>query len=154
LTNLFKKLEGIPVERIPDLLHIYEEELKGYEANLKVKGKTIGEANKENASWMAYYDERRIEINSVIKFLEVEIARIRGKLYKSFTEGYPVDLGERAKERYIDNEPAFLKRKKVLLEVEELYSKYQGIVKAFEQRGYDLRNLTQLKVAAIDNVEI
>jgi hypothetical protein len=154
LTITINDIEKLPIERLPDLLVVYKEDIQNYKKHLETKGKPIGEANRENASWLAFYDERRIELRVIIKYIEMDIARVRGKLYKSFTEGYHVDLGERAKEKYIDQEEEYLKRKRALIQIEEMYEKYQSIVSAFMQRGYDLRNLTQLKVAAIDNVEI
>ncbi len=154
--NIFQKLEKLPLDKIYDLLEMYDAESAEYKENLRIKGKTHGEANRENASWLAYYDERRVELQSVKNYLEMEIAKIRGKLFKAYTEGHMsnVALGERAKDKYIDQEPEYLKRKRAFLEVEELLEKYKSIIRAFEQRGYDLRNLTQLKVAAVDNIEI
>ncbi len=147
-------MKDLPPERIPDLLKIYEAEYDDFEERLRLEGKTLGVANRENASWMSYYDERRIEIRSVTKWLEIDLARVKAKLYKNLTEGYDVDLGQRDKETYIAGEQEYIVRKIALLEVQELYEKYESAVEAFRQRGYQLRNLTELKIASLDMVEI
>lgn len=72
-------------------------------------------------------------------------------MYRRWTENSNVELSERGKERYIEKEPEYLDAAKRLLEVEELAQIYDGIVKSFEQRGYTLRNLTDLRVNSLDD---
>jgi len=153
LTTMLKKVKGIPPERIPELLKIYEEEYDGFDDKLTMEGKTIGVANRENASWLSYYDERRIEIGSVAKWLEMDLARVKAKLYKNITEGYDFNLTEAGKQTYIAGEQEYIVRRTALLEVQELYEKFESAVESFKQRGYQLRNLTELKIAQLDMVE-
>lgn len=151
---IIDKLQKLNTEQIIRYIHSQESELDEFEENLRLEGKTLDVANREQAAWYAFYDQRKSEMRAVMRHLETEIARIRSKLYKSFTEGYHVDLGETAKNRYIDSEPEYLSRKRAYNEAEELYERLSSAVRAFEQRGYSLRNITQARVAAIEHGEL
>ena len=149
-----RSAKQLQLKDIPSLLKIYEDEMDDYEEHLKIGGKPLGQANRENPGWYAYYDERRIQIRAVLKIVEKEVAKVRSKLFRSFTEGYSVDLGQQEKEKYINSEPKYLEAQGVLIEVEELYERYSSIVRSFENRGYALRNITELIVASLDNAEV
>ena len=137
---------------LPEILDRYELALNNFEDNLEVKGKTLEKANREQASWQSYYDQRKIELYTLVKYLEANVNRVRGKLYKIYTETYSRDLSDRSKDKYIDNEEKYLTAFQIYLEVKELYDKYDAVVDAFKSRGYALNNITKIRVAALEDV--
>jgi hypothetical protein len=139
---------------LPDILDEYQTVLDQAKGHIQLSGKEIGLANVEQASWLAYYDERRAELRTLDKWLESEVNRVRGRLFKAITEHNARDLSDRAKEKYIDTEPAYQNMYAVYLEIHETYEQFIAIVDAFKARGYALNNLTRLKVAQVDNVEL
>ena len=139
---------------LPQILETYQKDIVESKEHINIKGKKLEHANRENPSWYAYYDQRRIELKTLVKYMEAQVARVRSKLFKSLTEGHSIALSDRAKDKYIDSEPAFLHMDELRMEVEELYEQYNGIVKSFEARGYSLRNITELRIAALENVEV
>lgn len=140
------------LKNVPATLFKYEDALQGYEDNLKIKGKNLEKANVENPSWLAYYDQRRIELNSLAKFVEMKLEQTKGKLWKMYTENYSRELSARDKDQYISREPEYLKVYQVLITVEELLKKYGSVVDAFQNRGYALRNITSLRVSSMEDV--
>lgn len=131
----------------------YAEILIDYEKNLIIKGKLLEHANREQATWLAYYDERRIELKIYVEFFELEIQKTRVCLLKGM-ESYPRELSDRMKEKYIEGEDLYLNIYEKYLEVKELYGKFDSIVNSFIQRGYALRNITNLRVASLEDVVI
>lgn len=142
---------GPKLERLPDVLLRYESELEGFEANLTMKGKTLQGANVEQATWLAYYDQRRTELYTLMKYMERECDRVRGKLWKDYTENHSRDLGSRDKDQYINNEPGYLTKHEMYLEVQELHNKYEAVVEAFKARGYALNNIVKLRTSSVEN---
>lgn len=140
------------LKNIPELLFKYEDALEGHEENLKIKGKNLEKANVENPSWLAYYDQRRIELHSLARFVEMKLDQTKGKLWKMYTENYSRELAARDKDQYIAREAEYLKVYQVLITVEELLKKYSSVVDAFQNRGYALRNITSLRVATMEDV--
>lgn len=140
------------LKNIPDILDRYEAALDGYEQALEIKGKNLEKANVENPSWLAYYDQRRIELNSIYKFVDMKLEEVKSKLWKAYTENYSRELTSRDKDQYIKRETSYLNVYQVLLTVEELQKKYTSVVEAFQARGYALRNITSIRVASMEDV--
>lgn len=137
---------------IADVIIKYVQDLKDVESQLKIEGKSLEKANMEQAQCQFFYDERRSELYSLMKYLEDQVEKVRGNLWKNFTENHSCDLSQRDKDQYINREPKYLEERQIYLQVEELYKKYNAIVEAFSARGYALRNITNLRVSSLENV--
>lgn len=139
-------------KNLPDILATYDKELINSEQDLAVKGKSLENANKENPALFAYYDQRRLELKTLVDFMENQVQRTRGQLFRSLTENNNRELSDRAKNQYIDGEQAYLDIYEIYLEVKDLYQQYDSVVEAFKLRGYALKNITEIRVAQLDNV--
>jgi hypothetical protein len=135
-----------------DILDEYTRALEGYEVNLKIAGKSLELCNSEHASWMSYYDQRRIDLLSLVKHYDTKMLAVRGKLWVGYTETHSFALNTRDKEMYINNEPRYLAVKELYLMIEELHKKFESVVELFKQRGFALRNITNIRVAALEDV--
>lgn len=137
------------------ILAAYKDDLSEAEGNLKIGGKSLEKANRDNPSHKYYYQQRFVELNTLTKTFEREVDRVRGKLFKSLS--YPhnnVELSDRAKDKYIDNEQAYLDIHEIYLEVKEMRDNYEALVQAFTDRGYALKNITEIRVAQLEDVLI
>ena len=135
-----------------DIIDGYEKALAGFGVNLKISGKSLELANVEHVSWMSYYDERRIELSTLVKHYDKKINATRGNLWVGYTESFSIALTARDKDMYINKDQRFLDIKELFLIVEEMYKKYESVVELFKQRGFALRNITNLRVAAMEDV--
>lgn len=144
---------GKKLENLVSVLAEYDEPLKDTADLINLKGKQVAAANTENPSWQLFYDQKRIELNSLVRLLEREVQRVRSTLYRSYKESHSRELSEREINKYIDSEQAYLDMFEILLEVKELSEKYQAVVDAFTTRGYALNNLTKLYVGGLEHVE-
>lgn len=132
------------VTNVVKIIEIYEKSIEDFEDRLRLKGKNIVVANNEQPSWLVYYDARRSELKSALDYMESHVQKVRGKLWKDYTENYSRDLQAKDKEQYINNEPSFLNAYELYLELKDLYDRYVAIVDAFKARGYALNNITRL----------
>lgn len=140
-------------KNLATILGDYSNELSDAEENLKIEGKSLEKANRENASWKYYYKQRLVELTTLTKFFEREVDRVRGKLFKGFS--FPnnnLDLSDRAKDKYIDQEQAYLDIHEIYLEVKETRDDFESIVEAFTDRGYALKNITEARIAQLEDV--
>ncbi|KKM76542.1 hypothetical protein LCGC14_1379120 [marine sediment metagenome] len=145
---------GVKFERLPQVLETYQNDLDSVEANLTLKSKKLEHANVEQPAWLSYYDERRIELRTLVKYLETKVAAKRGKLWIHFTEVYTHELGPRDKDQYINADEKYVEIHELFLEVEELYKKYDSVVEAFKARGFALRNITEIRVHSLEDAVI
>lgn len=142
------------LKEVPRLIVKYTNELAEFENRVKIEGKPLGTANREQPAWYAFYDARRVELKSIADHIEDDMKRVRSKLYRKYKEGYNVDLSTTEIDKYINGEEAYLKRKAIWLEVKELEEKYRSAVETIVHVGYALRNITNLVIESMDNVEI
>lgn len=146
-TDIKEKFKNLGI-----ILGNYVAEKADAEQQIKIEGKSLEKANRENASLKYYYHQRLVELTTLTKYLEREVDRIRGKLFRGFTyPNYNVDLSDRAKDKYIDNEQAYLDIHEIYLEVKEVRDDYDSLVQAFTDRGYALKNITAARVAQLED---
>lgn len=143
---------GPNYQQLSRILSDCEDLFNEAEKNLIIKGKTLEVALKEQATWQCFYAQKRIELKTLIKHLEMTINKIRGKKYIQFNENYSRSLGERAIEKYIDTDADYISVYETYLEVQEMFEKFSALVDAFTSRGYALRNITQARVSEINDV--
>lgn len=141
-------------KNLPSLLAEYEAEIDAAPERLTLKGKTLAEALKEQCSWPMFYEVRKAEVKTLLKYLDDQVQKVRGKRAKDYIENYSRAVGERVLQSFIDNEPEYLKAREVYLEVEELYEKYSAMDKAFDKRGFALRDMTTAKVNQLHDLPI
>ena len=118
---------------------------------LELRGKTIGEANIEQPTWMSVFDEKKVELGVVRDYIQKQIEHQRGIFWKNLTMKSNFDLNSKDKEMFVNSKSEVMELHKIYLRVDELYKKFCAVVTAFEQRGYVLRNLTELRVNSLDD---
>lgn len=138
---------------LPTILAEYDDYLENARSMLPIAGKTLATAQKEQCGGYAFFDERRAELKTLVKFMNAQVEKVRGELTRKYMGGSR-DMGERLIAKYIDSEPSYLSMYELLLEVEEVYDKYNAVVEAFTKRGYALKDLTAARIAEIHNVTI
>lgn len=145
---------GEKYAQLPVILEQYQKEMAEVEVQLALKGKRLDLANSENSTLQLYYDQRKVELATLTKFMEAQVNRVRGNLFKNLSQTNQKDLSDRAKDKFIDNEKGYLDIYELYLEIEEMYKKYQAIVDAFTSRGYALNNITKIRVASLEDAMI
>jgi len=137
---------GDKYTNLPDLLAEYNAELDRVPERLAIRGKTLAVAQQEQTAWPYYYEARRAELKTLVKYFDGQMSKVRGSLTRRFNENYSMKLGERQINAYIDNEKEYLSMLELYLEVNEIYEKYTAVADAFTKRGFALRDLTEAKV--------
>lgn len=145
---------GINMSKLPNLLEQYTEDLSTYADNLVISGKTLEKSLREQATWSAFYGERAVELGIIVKHLEAQVKKVRGRLSAQYNENYNPALSERMTDKYIDKEDDYLDTYEMLLEVQELYEKYKMVLDAFNRRGFALRDITSARIAEIHQVTL
>lgn len=142
---------GKELENLPMILIKYDEELLSARGHLELKGKTVEQANKEQASWPIFYDEKKSELKTLAKYVEAQVNKVRGKRFRDYTENYSRTLSDRAKDIYVDKDDEFLKIHELHLEILELLEKYEAVTEAFTKRGFALRNIGEARAHQFHN---
>ncbi len=139
---------------LPDILDLYESQLSDITERLDIVGKRLETSSSKTSAWMHYYDQRKAELGTLIKFFKTEEDAIRGRLHKKYKENYTVALGERDISKYIDADAEYLHIHSLLIEVEDVYDQYNVAVKSLIALGYALKSITNARIASLENIEI
>lgn len=137
---------------LPDILAEYAAEIDEVEDRIEIPTSELRRANREQASWQLYYDQRKSELHCLVKYMDMKVATTKSKLYVSYTQTHDRDLTEVGKKIYIEGEASYLNMYQLSLEVKEMHEKYQAISNAFQSRGYAINNLTKLAIATVEDV--
>lgn len=135
-----------------ELLEPFFVAIDNVKERLNLKGKSIAQANQDQVSWQVFYDEQRIELNSLVKHFQIKLEAEKGRLWKIYTEKHSRELNNHDKNHYINSNETYIVYKQLLLEVQEIYDKYAAICDAYKTRGFALRNLTELYVNSLQDV--
>lgn len=139
------------LEPILQKLEKYKRDAQEYKSHLDLNAKLFGEANKEQSAYYAYYDERRVELSRLYQQTESIVDRVKAKLWVIFQKNNQYSANKTDLEYEVKANNDYHEFYKIQLEVEETYKLYLSIVKSFEQRGYVLRNLTEIRVNNLEN---
>lgn len=132
---------GVKYANLPNIIAAYQDELLLARDRLQIKGKSYATAQHEQCSWPIFYDQKKVELKTLVKFFEARVAATRGKLVKQYNEQSNRVLGERMMQSYIDNEPDYLMIYELYLEVNELHEQFQAVCDSFTKRGFALRGI-------------
>lgn len=147
-------MSSIDLNIIPQFIEEYDKHLEEAEDRLRLKGKNIETANKEQPTWLCFYDQKKAEVDYVLKRVLILENKIRGQVYRQYKENYSRELGEREINRYIDCDKEYLSIVELRLIIEELLDKYKALCSAFSQRGYSLKNITDIRVHQLEAAEL
>lgn len=152
--SVLSVLDKKDFKNLLSILNDYDDKLKDWKSNIKIDGKNIESANIEQASWMAYYDEIKIELKTLVDFMDMKVKEIRGKVASMILKNSSELHNEKTRERLIDCDPDYIKMYQIYLEVKEVYSLADAIVTQFIQRGYTLTNLVRIRTADIQDITL
>ena len=141
---------GEKYKNIGIVLEPYLEAREEAEENLRIKGKSLGEANREHASWQLYYSQRKVELHEVVRFFEIELRRKRAYLLSTLQKSQYA-LTDTMKNKYVEGHEEYTYIEEILIQVKAIYDEYAEICDAFKTRSYALNNLTKLRVAEIED---
>ena len=142
------------LSNLPDLISQYDDEVANAEQNLMLEGKNLIVANSEQPVWYHHYYKLLQQLKIAQKFVDNKVDAKKGSLWIHFKENHSRALASTDISHYIDNEQSYADLKTMALVVGEMVGEMECLVKAFEQRGYTLRNLTELRVHELQNVII
>ena len=146
--NLGKNFEGLV-----KLIGSYEDLLDTAKGHLALKGKTLGQANKDQME-VYEFDERLSELNILSKHMQAHVDKVRAERARFIKDNGGLAWSERYLDKIIDSTPEFLRINELYLEVEDMKGKYQAVIEAFKTRGFVLRNLNEAKAKSFENDQL
>jgi hypothetical protein len=138
---------------IPDFIDHYDRELESAKRDVRISGKI-----EKNLSDLPGITEHRFnqlqEMEAVLNYLNIQLARLRRKHFQKYLEGYNRALSAREAEKYVDGEPEVVDFETIINDVALVRNKWLGIMKALESKNFQLGHMVRLRVAGMEDISI
>ena len=141
------------VGRIPNAVAFFEAELE----EAKVECKLSGNLERASASMPGIVEHRfnqLQEIEAILNYLNIELRRLRSSYFKKYLENYQRALSSRDVDRYVDGEADVVDYEKIINEFALLRNKWLGVLKALDQKQWQITNITKLRVAGMEDASL
>ena len=141
------------VGKIPNAIAFFEAELE----EARVECKLSGNLERASASMPGVVEHRfnqLQEIEAILNYLNIELRRLRSSYFKKYLENYQRALSSRDVDRYVDGEADVVDYEKIINEFALLRNKWLGVLKALDQKQWQITNITKLRVAGMEDATL
>jgi hypothetical protein len=94
------------------------------------------------------------EIEAILEHLEIMMRQIRGSKFREYLEHYKKLLTSRDAEKYVDSDPEVITQAFLMNDFSLLRNKYLGVMKALEQKSFQVGHVTRLRTAGMEDIII
>ena len=141
------------INQIPAAIQYFENEINQAKTEVKLKGNV-----EKQASEMPGIVEHRFnqlqEIEAILEYLNIELRRLRSKFFRQYLENYQRALSSRDVEKYVDGEADVVDYEKIINEFALLRNKWLGVLKALDQKQWQITNVVKLRVAGMEDASL
>ena len=152
--SILSLLDKKEFSNIDKILEAYKKEIKDWKSHLIIDGKNIEIANIEQMGHLAFYDEIKVELKSLLDFFDMKVKQVRGEVLSYIIKNSRLDLQLQARERMVDSDPKYLQIYETYLHVKELYNLVDSIVTNFRDRAWALDRLVKIRIAALQDITL
>ena len=141
------------IGKIPDAIQYFETELIQARAECKL----VGNVEKSAAAMPGIVEHRfnqLQEIEAILNYLNIELRRLRSSYFKKYLENYQRALSSRDVEKYVDGEADVVDYEKIINEFALMRNKWLGVLKALDQKQWQITNVVKLRVAGMEDATL
>ena len=141
------------ISEIPSAIQYFEDELVTARSEVKLAGNI-----ERAAASMPGLVEQRFnqlqEIEAILEYLNIELRRLRSSYFKKYLENYQRALSSRDVEKYVDGEADVVDYEKIINEFALMRNKWLGVLKALDQKQWQITNIVKLRVAGMEDASL
>jgi hypothetical protein len=141
------------ISHIPDAVAYFEQELVEAREEVKLRGNV----EKASASMPGVVEQRfgqLQEIEAILEYLNIELRRLKSGFFRKYLENYQRALSSRDCDRYVEGEADVVDMEKIINEFALLRNKWLGVIKALDQKQWQITNIVKLRVAGMEDATI
>jgi hypothetical protein len=141
------------VSKIPDAIIYFENELLSAKHEVKLRG-NVEKSAAELPGIVEHRFNQLQEIEAILEYLNIELRRLRSSFFRKYLENYQRALSSRDVEKYVDGEPDVVDYEKIINEFALLRNKWLGVLKALDQKQWQITNIVKLRVAGMEDASV
>jgi hypothetical protein len=141
------------INQIPAAIQYFETELVDAKLEVKLKG-NVERAASEMPGIVEHRFNQLQELEAILNYLNIELRRLRSSFFKQYLENYQRALSSRDVEKYVDGEADVVDYEKIINEFALVRNKWLGVLKALDQKQWQITNVVKLRVAGMEDASI
>jgi hypothetical protein len=141
------------ISKIPDAIKYFETELIEARSECKLVG-NVERAAAEMPGIVEHRFNQLQEIEAILNYLNIELRRLRSSYFKKYLENYQRALSSRDVEKYVDGEADVVDYEKIINEFALMRNKWLGVLKALDQKQWQITNVVKLRVAGMEDASL
>jgi hypothetical protein len=141
------------ISEIPNAIQHFENELVTARSEVKLKG-NVERAAAEMPGIVEHRFNQLQEIEAILEYLNIELRKLRSSFFKKYLENYQRALSSRDVEKYVDGETDVCDYEKIINEFALLRNKWLGVLKALDQKQWQITNIVKLRVAGMEDATL
>ena len=141
------------ISEIPNAIQHFESELITARSEVKLKG-NVERAAAEMPGIVEHRFNQLQEIEAILEYLNIELRKLRSSFFKKYLENYQRALSSRDVEKYVDGEVDVCDYEKIINEFALMRNKWLGVLKALDQKQWQITNVVKLRVAGMEDASL
>jgi len=141
------------INQIPTAIQYFETELQQAKQDAKLHG-NIERAAAAMPGIVEHRFNQLQEIEAILEYLNIELRRLRSAMFKKYLENYQRALSSRDVEKYVDGEADVVDYEKIINEFALMRNKWLGVLKALDQKQWQITNIVKLRVAGMEDATL
>lgn len=140
---------------IPDALEWYFTKLAEGHNEVNISG-TLIRVNQNQPGLVAYYDAMHTDLDMILEFIERKHRIAKAKKLRELADAPPTNSKLSATDLKLlaETDDDVMSLEQLAQEIRYVYKQFSSLMKAFEQRGYTLNNITKIRVAGLEEVNV
>ena len=141
------------ISKIPEAIRFFEEELIAAREEVKFTG-NIERASASMPGTVEHRFNQLQEIEAILEYLNIELRRLRSSFFRQYLENYQRALSSRDVEKYVDGEADVVDYEKIINDFALIRNKWLGVLKALDQKQWQITNVVKLRVAGMEDASL
>lgn len=136
------------------IINDYEKKLSGWEKNVSLDNKNIERVNIEQSSWLAYYDEIKVNLKTMVEYFEYLLKNQKAQDIRVLMRTSEKALTDRMLDKLAEESQDYNDIFMVYLEIKELYLLADSIVNQLYQRAYAINNIVKIREKELQGITL
>lgn len=141
------------IDILPEFIDYFYTELSTAKEEVKIHG-LLEKASANLPGQVEHRFNQLQEIEAILEYLNIELRKLRSKIFKKYLENYQRALSSRDVEKYVDGEPDIIDMEKIINEVALIRNQWLGIIKSLETKGFQINNIIKLRTSGLEDATL
>lgn len=141
------------LDKIPDAVQYFEQQIIQARAELKISG-SLEQAASRLPGLFEYRFGQWKEITAIVRYLNVQLNKIRKDRLVYYTTKYNKELSAREVSVYVEGDDDFVNFSFLINAFTLINDQFDGLLKALDQKNWQISNITKIRCAGIEDASI